>query len=124
MFSSNLPLTDLAVNWAKLGKEAGLDGVVCSPKEASIIKKECGENFRTVCPGVRPKWASTDDQERIMTPKEAIENGCDYLVVGRPITRSEDRVKACKMVVEEIAEGIEHNKKLIYQFLLLRLQHQ
>ena len=112
MFSSNLALTDLAVNWAKLGKESGLDGVVCSPREAALIKKECGENFRTVCPGVRPKWASLDDQERIMTPKEAIENGCDYLVVGRPITRSEDRVKACKMVVEEIAEGIANNKKL------------
>ena len=112
MFSSNLALTDLAVNWAKLGKESGLDGVVCSPREAALIKKECGENFRTVCPGVRPKWASVDDQERIMTPKEAIENGCDYLVVGRPITRSEDRVKACKMVVEEIAEGIANNKKL------------
>ncbi|AEM21456.1 putative orotidine 5'-phosphate decarboxylase/orotate phosphoribosyltransferase [Brachyspira intermedia PWS/A] len=111
MFSSNLPLTDLAVNWAKLGKESGLDGVVCSPKEAAVIKRECGENFRTICPGVRPKWAGTDDQERVMTPKEAIENGCDYLVVGRPITRNEDRVKACKMIVEEISEGMENNKK-------------
>ena len=70
MFTSNIALKDLAVNWAKLGKEAGLDGVVCSPREAAIIKKECGERFRTVCPGVRPKWASVDDQERIMTPKE------------------------------------------------------
>lgn len=112
MFSSNLALKDLAVNWAKLGKEAGLDGVVCSPKEANIIKKECGENFITVCPGVRPKWADINDQERTMTPKEAIENGCDYIVVGRPITRSDSRVKACKMIIEEIAEGIENNKNL------------
>ena len=112
MFSSNLALKDLAINWAKLGKEAGLDGVVCSPKEANIIKKECGENFITVCPGVRPKWADINDQERTMTPKEAIENGCDYIVVGRPITRSDDRVKACKMIIEEIAEGIENNKNL------------
>lgn len=112
MFSSNLALKDLAVNWAKLGKEAGLDGVVCSPKEANIIKKEYGENFITVCPGVRPKWADINDQERTMTPKEAIENGCDYIVVGRPITRSDDRVKACKMIIEEIAEGIENNKNL------------
>lgn len=112
MFSSNLALKDLAVNWAKLGKEAGLDGVVCSPKEANIIKKECGENFITVCPGVRPKWADINDQERTMTPKEAIENGCDYIVVGRPITRSDNRVKACKMIIEEIAEGIENNKNL------------
>ena len=121
MFTSSIALKDLAVNWAKLGKEAGLDGVVCSPKEAAIIKKECGERFRTVCPGVRPKLASVDDQERIMTPKEAIENGCDYLVVGRPITRSEDRVKACRMIVEEIAEGMEHNKKSKAQKIAMAL---
>lgn len=112
MFSSNLNLKELAVNLAKLGKEAGLNGVVCSPNEANIIKKECGETFITVCPGVRPKWADKDDQERIMTPKEAVQNGCDYMVVGRPITKSKDRVKACKMIIEEIAEGIENNKKL------------
>lgn len=112
MFSSNLNLKELAVNLAKLGKEAGLNGVVCSPNEANIIKKECGERFITVCPGVRPKWADKDDQERIMTPKEAVQNGCDYMVVGRPITKSKDRVKACKMIIEEISEGIENNKKL------------
>ncbi|WP_295160826.1 orotidine-5'-phosphate decarboxylase [uncultured Brachyspira sp.] len=111
MFNSNFALTDLAVHWAKLGKKSGLDGVVCSPKEAGIIKRECGESFITVCPGVRPKWSDADDQERIMTPKEAIENGCDYLVVGRPITRNSDRVKACKMIIKEISEGIENNKK-------------
>lgn len=110
MFNSSLTIKELAVNLAKLGKEAGLDGVVCSPKEASFIKKECGENFITVCPGVRPKWAGADDQERTMTPKEAIENGCDYIVVGRPITRNQNRIKACKTIIEEIAEGIENNK--------------
>lgn len=112
MFSSNLNIKELAVNLAKLGKEAGLNGVVCSPNEANIIKKECGETFITVCPGVRPKWADKDDQERIMTPKEAVQNGCDYIVIGRPITKSKDRVKACKMIIEEIAEGIENNKNL------------
>ncbi len=112
MFSSNLNIKEIAVNLAKLGKEAGLNGVVCSPNEANIIKKECGETFITVCPGVRPKWADKDDQERIMTPKEAVQNGCDYIVVGRPITKNKDRVNACKMIIEEIAEGIENNKKL------------
>lgn len=112
MFSSNLNIKELAVNLAKLGKEAGLNGVVCSPNEANIIKKECGDTFITVCPGVRPKWADKDDQERIMTPKEAVQNGCDYIVIGRPITKSKDRVKACKMIIEEIAEGIENNKNL------------
>lgn len=112
MFNSNLNIKELAVNLAKLGKEAGLNGVVCSPNEANIIKKECGDTFITVCPGVRPKWADKDDQERIMTPKEAVQNGCDYIVIGRPITKSKDRVKACKMIIEEIAEGIENNKNL------------
>lgn len=112
MFSSNLNIKELAVNLAKLGKEAGLNGVVCSPNEANIIKKECDDTFITVCPGVRPKWADKDDQERIMTPKEAVQNGCDYIVIGRPITKSKDRVKACKMIIEEIAEGIENNKNL------------
>lgn len=112
MFSSNLNIKELAVNLAKLGKEAGLNGVVCSPNEANIIKKECGDTFITVCPGVRPKWADKDDQERIMTPKEAVQNGCDYIVIGRPITKSKDRVKACKMIIKEIVEGIENNKNL------------
>ena len=63
--------------------------------------------FKTVCPGVRPKWAATNDQQRIMTPKDAIKNGCDFLVVGRPITKNEDPVKAAQMVEEEILEGMK-----------------
>lgn len=106
-FKSELSLKDLALNLAKLTKDAGMDGVVCSPWEAKAIKELCGNEFKTICPGVRPKWSAANDQERIMTPKEAILNGCDYLVVGRPVTKNENPVKAAEMVLEEIAEGMK-----------------
>lgn len=110
-FKSQLGLKDLALNLAKLTKEAGMDGVVCSPWEAKAIKEVCGEGFKTVCPGVRPRWSAANDQERIMTPKDAILNGCDYLVVGRPITKNENPVEAAKMVLAEIEEGIKEGNK-------------
>lgn len=105
-FKSSLTLNELALNLAQLSKKAGMDGVVCSPWEAKDIKKLCGENFKTICPGVRPKWAIANDQKRVMTPKEAILNGCDYLVVGRPITKNENPIKAANMILQEIEEGI------------------
>lgn len=106
-FNSKYSLKELALNLANLAKESGLDGVVCSPWEAMSIKEKCGKDFKTVCPGVRPQWAATNDQQRIMTPKDAIKNGCDFLVVGRPITKSENPLKAAKMVEEEIFEGMK-----------------
>lgn len=106
-FKSELTLKELALNLAKLTKEAGMDGIVCSPWEAKAIKELCGENFKTVCPGVRPKWSVANDQERIMTPKDAILSGCDYLVVGRPITKNENPVEAAKKVLAEIEEGVK-----------------
>ncbi|MGL4392410.1 MAG: orotidine-5'-phosphate decarboxylase, partial [Fusobacteriaceae bacterium] len=102
-FNSKLNLTDLAINLAKISKEAGLDGVVCSPWEAKKIKEICGENFKTVCPGVRPKWSASNDQERIMTPSEAIKNGCDFLVIGRPITKHENPQEAFNLILDEIS---------------------
>ena len=105
-FNSKWTLQELALNFAKLVKESGLNGVVCSPWEAQIIKSVCGQNFKTVCPGVRPKWSATDDQERIMTPYDAMQNGCDYLVVGRPITQNEDPIKAALLISKEIEEGL------------------
>ena len=77
-FNSKYSLKELALNLANLAKESGLDGVVCSPWEAMSIKEKCGKDFKTVCPGVRPQWAATNDQQRIMTPKDAIKNGCDF----------------------------------------------
>ena len=106
-FQSNLAIKELALNLAKLTKEAGMDGVVCSPWEAKIIKEKCGHEFKTVCPGVRPRWSAANDQERIMTPKDAILNGCDYLVIGRPITKHANPVEAAKLVLAEIEEGLK-----------------
>lgn len=104
-FKSTLTLKELALNLAKLAKEAGMDGVVCSPWEAKEIKEKLGKEFKIIAPGVRPKWSVANDQERIMTPKEAIENGCDYLVIGRPITKNENPKKAVEMILEEIKEA-------------------
>lgn len=106
IFQSKLSLSNLVANWANIGKKAGLDGVVCSPQEAKMIKEICGDDFKTVCPGVRPLWASVNDQERVMTPKEAILNGCDYLVMGRPIIKNDDPVNACKLIIKEIEDGL------------------
>lgn len=89
---------------AKLAKEAGLSGVVSSAKEAASIKKEVGNDFMTVCPGVRPIWASKGDQKRIMTPSAAISEGADYLVVGRPITQAVLPAEAAKKILGEMED--------------------
>lgn len=87
---------------AKLARESGMDGVVASPSETGLIRKNIGKNFLIVTPGVRPSWAAVNDQKRIAAPKEAIENGADFIVVGRPITEAEDPVSAAKKVLEEM----------------------
>ncbi len=78
---------------ARLAEQAGLDGVVCSPKEATLLRRELGDNFLLITPGVRPAGSATDDQSRIMTPVDAIQAGSDYLVIGRPVTQSQDPLK-------------------------------
>ena len=75
---------------ASLTKQAGLDGVVCSAWEAEELKAKFGADFKLITPGIRPEGASTDDQKRIMTPKQAVDVGVDYLVIGRPITKAAD----------------------------------
>ncbi len=94
---------DHALLLAKMAKDAGLDGVVCSPHEVQAIKTLCGNDFKTITPGVRPIWASSDDQSRIMTPKQAMNQGTDFLVIGRPITAADDPISACKMLLEELS---------------------
>lgn len=79
---------------AKLARASGLDGVVCSPQEATILKQEVGQDFCLVTPGVRPAGADIGDQQRIMTPAKALAAGSDYLVIGRPITANADPVQA------------------------------
>ena len=90
------------VHWAKMAKEAGMDGVVASPKEITAIRQACGDDLIIVTPGIRPRWAAANDQSRIMTPKEAVEAGANYLVIGRPITKHENPAEAARLIVEEI----------------------
>lgn len=87
---------------ARLAKDAELDGVVASPSEIKLIRNEIGGDFLIVTPAVRPAWASTNDQKRVATPKEAIADGADFIVVGRPIIEAEDPAKAAKKILEEI----------------------
>ncbi len=88
---------------AELAKRAGLDGVVCSPQEVATLRNDLGDGFKLVTAGVRPKWASADDQKRIMTPLEAVNAGADYLVVGRPITAAQNPAIAAARIAAELA---------------------
>lgn len=87
---------------ATMTKRAGLNGVVCSAQEAAMLKKHCGDDFVLVTPGIRPENTSSDDQNRIMTPKQAVENGSDYLVIGRPVTQADDPVKVLQEINAQI----------------------
>jgi len=88
---------------AKLTQNSGLDGVVCSAQEATSLKALCGSDFKLVTPGIRPSFAVQGDQRRIMTPKQAIEAGVDYMVIGRPITQAQDPIAALQLIEQEIA---------------------
>lgn len=97
----NASINDTIVKYAQNAKEAGLDGVVCSPLEAGMVKDACGAEFVTVTPGVRFADGEVGDQVRVTTPARAKEIGTDYIVVGRPITQAEDPVSAYKRCVAE-----------------------
>lgn len=94
---------DCVIKYAKNAKAAGLDGVVCSVHEAKAIHEACGEDFLTVTPGIRLASDSVDDQKRVATPTLAKERGCDYIVVGRSITKSQDPVKTYEIIEEMMA---------------------
>ncbi len=94
-------ITDTIIHYAKNAKEAGLDGVVCSPLEAGMVHTACGDEFLTVTPGVRFADGEVADQVRVTTPAKAKEIGSNYIVVGRPITAAEDVVAAYLRCVEE-----------------------
>ena len=94
-------INDTIAKYAANAAEAGLDGVVCSPLEASLVKERCGKEFMTITPGVRFADGSTDDQVRITTPQRAREIGSDYIVVGRPITAADDPVAAYERCCRE-----------------------
>ena len=95
------PIDKVVMHYASCAKEAGLDGVVCSPLEAGKVHDTCGKSFVTVTPGVRFADGDVGDQKRVMTPAEANRIGSDYIVVGRPITAAEDPVAAYERCVRE-----------------------
>ena len=97
-------INETIVKYAQNAKEAGLDGVVCSPLEAAMVKDACGKGFLTVTPGIRFADAAADDQVRITTPARAREIGSDFIVVGRPITASPDPVAAYNRCLNEFAD--------------------
>lgn len=99
-----LPMEQVVSSYALSAKECGLDGVVCSPKEAEKVHQTCGKDFITVTPGVRFNDGDVGDQKRVMTPAEAKKIGSDYIVVGRPITRAENPVEAYERCVREFVD--------------------
>ncbi|HBR13920.1 MAG TPA: orotidine-5'-phosphate decarboxylase [Candidatus Omnitrophica bacterium] len=101
--TDNMPT--ILLERARLAKASGLDGVVASSQEASLIRREFGRDFIIVTPGIRPKGAATQDQRRVSTPAEAITNGSDFLVVGRPIIEAGDPVRAARDILREMAES-------------------
>jgi orotidine-5'-phosphate decarboxylase len=94
---------DLVDQLARNALANGLDGVVCSAEEAPAMRSSIGEGPLLVTPGIRPEWASTDDQQRIVTPQQALAGGASYLVIGRPITRHQDPAAALALIIESIA---------------------
>ncbi|RTL02070.1 MAG: orotidine-5'-phosphate decarboxylase [Proteobacteria bacterium] len=100
----SLPLQEQAIHLAKLSYECGLDGVVCSAHEADLIKSATDADFLTVTPGIRLSDAKTDDQTRIMTPINAVKNGADYLVIGRPITQSAEPQQVLNQINDSLVK--------------------
>jgi len=92
---------------ARLAQQAGLDGVLASPREVAAVRDACGPRFTVVTPGIRPDWsAHHDDQRRVLTPAEALGAGADYLVVGRPITQAADPAQAARRILSEMEAAL------------------
>jgi orotidine-5'-phosphate decarboxylase len=99
---------------AKLAQRSGIDGMVCSPEEVAILRRETGPNTLLVIPGIRPAGSAVGDQKRVATPAKAIRDGASLLVVGRPITRAADPAHAAQSILDEIADAITspaHSRK-------------
>ncbi len=97
-----LPISNQVIRLAKLAKESGMDGVVCSALEAKMIREACGPDFLIVTPGIRPSFAATNDQKRIATPASALADGASRLVIGRPITQAANPQEAVRLIIEEM----------------------
>ncbi|AZG36123.1 MULTISPECIES: orotidine-5'-phosphate decarboxylase [Shewanella] len=98
----NVPVFEHVLRLAKLTHQAELDGVVCSAQEAKLLKSSFGQDFTLVTPGIRPAGSDTGDQQRVMTPQQAITAGSDYLVIGRPITQAVDPLAALKAIYQSL----------------------
>src|SRR5574344_2155293 len=94
---------------AKTAKESGVTGVVASVFEAKKIKEICGKEFKVLCPGIRPIWSAKNDQKRLATPTLALQEGADYLVIGRAVTQAENRIEAMQKIYEEMEKYYESN---------------
>ncbi|OHV12202.1 orotidine-5'-phosphate decarboxylase [Kushneria phosphatilytica] len=101
----NSPAVDQVMRLAQLTHDAGLDGVVCSAREASALRDRFGQEFLKVTPGIRPGFAQQDDQQRVMTPGQAFQAGSTHLVIGRPVTRAEEPMAALAAIEKELAEA-------------------
>ena len=97
-------VSEQVLRLGQLGKEAGVDGLITSPQEVAELRQHLGNDLLLVTPGVRPAWASADDQKRFTTPAEAVAAGADYLVIGRPITAAADPREAVEKIVAELAQ--------------------
>jgi orotidine-5'-phosphate decarboxylase len=103
----SLELTDYALQMALLAQDSGLQGIVCSAQEAAQLRRFLPQDFLLVCPGVRPTWAGGNDQKRVMTPGSALKAGATYLVIGRPITASDDPPAAFQRICDECMAAVE-----------------
>jgi|TARA_R110000803_G_scaffold42697_1_gene91460 orotidine-5'-phosphate decarboxylase len=97
------PIDERVVKLAELTQKAGLDGVVCSAREITSVRAACGPDFKLITPGIRPAWAASNDQKRVVTPADAVAMGSDVLVIGRPITKADDPVDAARRIVAEVS---------------------
>jgi len=102
MMVPNLKVEELVVRWALMAQESGLGGVVCSPREIVPIRQACGKDFKIVTPGIRPLWSEANDQKRITTPRDALQMGADYMVIGRPIVKDADPCAAAQRIIDEL----------------------
>jgi orotidine-5'-phosphate decarboxylase len=94
---------DNVLRLASLAQQSGLDGVVCSSRETAVLREQLDAGFRLITPGIRPAGSQADDQRRVMTPVDAIKNGSDYLVIGRPVTRADDPVGVLRTINSDLS---------------------
>ncbi len=111
LYLTEASIKEVTLNLAKEAKRAGLHGVVCSPWEADEVKRVCGTEFMTVCPGIRLENGACHDQKRVATPQWAMKNGVDFMVIGRPITQAENPLETVRSLYRELGfEGAPNGK--------------